>query len=134
MGRMRRYFQQTPVLPALLFGWLVFVLLITLLPDRLPIIHGLRMVIGGTRLSDAIGHAGLFGVFTALCYAALSVKLSPRRALLVALAIALALATATELGQSFTVDRDTSLSDFLANWLGAFMMATGLSMFHLPRK
>ncbi|MBI5666826.1 MAG: VanZ family protein [Chloroflexi bacterium] len=104
--------------------WALFVLTLTTQTDRVPVVHLMIALIGRTELGATIGHAALFGLLTAIAYAAL--RLPRRNALLLAMGLALALGTATEFYQQVVAGRTASLADLLANWLGVFVVAFGV--------
>lgn len=106
--------------------WALFVLTLTTQTDRVPVVHVMIALIGRTELGATVGHASLFGLLTAIAYAALALRLPPRHALLLAMGLALALGTATEFYQHAVDGRTASLSDLLANWLGVFVVAFGV--------
>ncbi len=118
----------------LLLVWAVFALILTTQSDHVPLVHLMTSTIGSTDFGDSIGHAGLFGMLAGVTYFALSIRLTPRRALLMAMSLALAVGTSTEFYQLFVADRATSLSDLLANWLGVFIVGFAISFASLsPR-
>ena len=69
--------------------WGVFALILTTQSDRVPLVHLMTTTIGSTEAGDAFGHAGLFAMLCLLLYVALSWRLPPYRALLIAMTIAL---------------------------------------------
>lgn len=101
--------------------WALFVVTLTTQTDSVPVVHLMVALIGRTELGATIGHASLFGLLTVIGYAALSLKLPHRYALLLAMGLALTLGTATEFYQQVVDGRSSSLSDLLANWLGVFV-------------
>ncbi len=103
--------------------WGVFALILTTQSDRVPLVHLMTTTIGSTEFGDAFGHAGLFATLCLLLVVALSWRLPPYRALIVAMTIALAAGTSTELYQFLVADRGPSLSDLMANYLGIFVVA-----------
>lgn len=109
--------------------WGLIVLALTTLPGESPLVQTLTWMIGGTEFSSVMGHTALFLLLTVLLYLALRQWVSPRRALLVAVLFALMFGTTTELFQWFVVGRDSTLTDLLANWLGAFV--AGFMIDHL---
>jgi hypothetical protein len=118
----------------ILLVWIVFALILTTQSDRVPLVHLMTSTIGSTDFGDSIGHAGLFGMLAGVAYLALSLHLTPRRALLLAMSLALVAGTSTELFQFLVADRATSLSDMLANWLGVFVVGFTISFVSLsPR-
>lgn len=110
-------------------AWGTLVLLLTTLPGDTRLIRTLSGLLGGTELSGAVGHMGLFLLLTALVWVALRQWLRARTALLVTMAFALLLGMSTELFQWFVAGRDASLADLLANWLGVFV--AGFAVDHL---
>lgn len=113
-------------------AWAFFVVFMTLAPNGTPLVVALRTFIGGTALSDAAGHAGLFALLSAGVYVAARRWLPWRLALVCAVTAALFLGTATELGQALAVNRTASLVDLLANWLGVFVVGTGVGLLPHP--
>jgi hypothetical protein len=111
----------------ILFIWAIFALILTTQSDRVPLVHLMTSTIGSTDFGDSVGHAGLFGMLVAVAYFALSLRLTPRRALLLAMSLALVAGTTTELFQLLVADRATSLSDMLSNWLGVFIVGFSIS-------
>ncbi len=113
-------------LPLLALIWVGLALLLTMQSAQTPLVHLMRLTIARTELGATIGHAGLFGVVMLLVYFGLRTVLSRRLALLLALAITLLLGTGTEFYQIVLSSRDASLTDLLANWLGAFVIGFAL--------
>ncbi len=101
--------------------WALFAITLTTQSDRIPVVHLMTTTIGSTEFGDVLGHAGLFGMFTAVAYFAFARWLPGLRALLLAMVLALFAGTTTELYQIVVADRSASLSDLLANWLGIFV-------------
>lgn len=112
--------------------WALFVVTLTTQTDSVPVVHVMIALIGRTELGATVGHASLFGLLTAVAYAALALRLPRRYALLLAMGLALTLGTATEFYQQVVAGRTASLADLLANWLGVFVVAF-LVLFWLAR-
>jgi hypothetical protein len=110
-----------------LLAWVALALALTMLPNSVPFVGRVSRVLASTALGGAIGHAGLFGGAALLLYLALRIRLSRAWALGLAMSIALCLSTGTEVYQIVLADRDASLVDFLANWLGVFVVGFGVS-------
>jgi VanZ family protein len=89
--------------------------------------------LGSTTLTATLGHGALFAILTAVSYMALTGFLPRLYALLAAITLALTAGTLTELSQILLVDRDASLSDLLANWLGVFVVAFSIAFVRLYR-
>ena len=102
--------------------WVFFALVLTTQTDHVPVVHLMASTIGSTDLGDALGHAGLFGMLAGVGYVTLATRLTPPRALLLAMIFALVVGTSTELFQIMVAGRSSSLSDMLANWLGVFVV------------
>ncbi|MCC7208486.1 MAG: VanZ family protein [Anaerolineae bacterium] len=104
----------------LTLGWAGLILLLTLLPgEKGSLVGRTSAFFGGTDLSDAIGHAVLFGVLSLLGFHAGRTVLPARPALLLTLAFALALGTLSEILQLYVPERGVTLFDMAANWIGA---------------
>ncbi len=114
-----------------LFFWLVAlawggcVMLLTLSPGYMPVVHHATLVFVGDT-AQALGHIGLFASLTLVLWAALRTWISAHLSLLLAMGIAIFLGTATELSQGYIPYRGATLVDLFANWLGAFF--TGFSI------
>lgn len=108
--------------PIILLLWGIFALGLTTQTDQVPVVGLMVSTIGSTEWGATVGHAGLFGALTAFGYVALKMRLSHRRALLLAMILVLLIATSTELFQTAVSGRSSSLSDLLANWLGIFIV------------
>jgi VanZ family protein len=115
----------------MMLAWGVIVLLLTTLPGSIPPVNVLSGLLGGTALTGLIGHLGLFALLTGLIWLALCQWFTTRQALMLAVMAALLLGTTTELFQWFIADRDSSLNDLLANWLGVFMSGFMVSVARL---
>lgn len=103
--------------------WSIFAVALTTQSHRVPLVGLMADTIGGTAGGAAFGHATLFGVMTAVLYLLLALWLPRRYALALALGAALLVGTGTEFFQILVADRDASLADLLANWLGVFVIA-----------
>lgn len=106
---------------SLLVVWAAVVLALTTMPDGVLPVRALTRLIGGTELATVAGHAGLFALLTLLLWLALRGWFGEHQASLLALVGALLAGTATELFQWFVDGRNATLTDLLANWLGAFV-------------
>jgi hypothetical protein len=113
--------------PIILLIWGLFALVLTTQTDQVPVVKLVGSTIGSTEVGATIGHAGLFGVLTLLCYLALAIFMQRHSALLLALVGVLLLATTTELFQTVVSGRSSSLSDLLANWLGIFIVSFAIA-------
>ncbi|MEP7293921.1 MAG: VanZ family protein [Chloroflexota bacterium] len=105
---------------------LAVVVALTTLPLSVNIIRVIRQIVviqGHPNANDALGHAFLYGTLMAVGYWALRRGLRFTPAFCGALATALLLGALTELSQQFTPGRTMTLSDLLANWLGAMSVA-----------
>lgn len=115
------------ILPTLiLLACAAAVVALTTLPASARLIRfATRIIIveGHSNLNDAIGHAALYALLTAVTYWALRTRLPYRWALPLALGGALIVGGATEFIQQFSPGRSMMLSDLLANWLGATTVA-----------
>jgi VanZ family protein len=109
--------------PIILLVWAVFALILTTQTDQIPVVALMVSTIGSSEIGATIGHAGLFGTLTLLCYLALGTLMRQHTALLLASAAVLIIATVTELFQAAVSGRSSSLSDLLANWLGVFIVS-----------
>lgn len=94
-----------------------------LLPGDGGLVHEASWLLGGSELSDALGHVGLFCFLKMGWYWALRPHRGIERALVLSAAIAFAIGTTTEAAQGFLPSRGMSLLDFFANWLGATLFA-----------
>lgn len=103
-------------------AWTILIGVLMLLPSDTQVVDRTSGTFGGTDLTDAVGHVVLFGILTALWYAAL---LARPAALIRAAALALGLGIVLETAQSVVPGRGFSLLDFGANVLGpALSVAT----------
>jgi VanZ family protein len=103
-------------------GWTALVCVLMLLPGEDSAAKDTSDLFGGTDLTDAIGHALLFGMLAGLLFRAWSQHLPARRALGWALGVTLLLGTGLEVTQSWIPERGAALLDFGANWLGALLI------------
>ncbi len=117
---MKRYLNHIPIRTLMLLVWGALALSLTMLPKSVPLVGRLSRSLGSTPIGAALGHAGLFGGLLVMLYLALRLRLSHAFALLLALGVVLFISTGTELFQAPLADRDASLVDMLANWLGVF--------------
>jgi VanZ family protein len=101
--------------------WGLFVLLLTTLPAHVPLVSVLSELIGGTEPASMVGHVGLFAILTLLTCGAMMQWFSPRYAVPIAMMGVLLLGTTTEFFQWFVLDRNSTMGDLFANWLGVFM-------------
>jgi hypothetical protein len=113
--------------------WAAFVLVLTTQSGHVPIVGSIIALLGSTTLTATIGHGALFAILTGLSYVAWTGFIPRLPALLAAIALALTAGTLMELSQILLVDRDASLSDLLANWLGVFVAAFGIAFVRLYR-
>jgi VanZ family protein len=90
----------------------------TTLPGYTPLVNGASRLLGGTDMTDALGHVVLQCLFTAAWFWALSLYLSKKAALLSAISIAIAFGTLTEFAQRYVPERGSTLLDLGANWSG----------------
>lgn len=116
--------QSAPARWSLAIGWTLLLTLLLLQPEAEPLIDlGLP---GGQSLWREILFSALhllaFALTCVLWFWTLRSVLPPRKSLLVAATIALALGMITEGLQSLTLDRHTSVIDFLAN-IGGVLIA-----------
>jgi VanZ family protein len=109
------------------------VLVLTTQSGRVPFVGSIIALLGSTTITATLGHGALFAILTGVSYVVLTGFLPRLPALLAAIALALAAGTLTELSQILLVDRDASLSDLLANWLGVFVAAFGIAFVRLYR-
>ncbi len=100
--------------------WTTLILLLLLTPGVLT----LQTFLGD--LTDKAGHAGMFGVLTVLWFWLLLCYRSWQRALLLAFGLALVIGGGTEFAQRFVPGRESIIWDFVANGLGASLMALAL--------
>jgi VanZ family protein len=107
--------------------WGLFVLLLTTLPGKIPLVSVLTEFIGGTEESALLGHVGLFAMLTLLTWRALINWFAAHHALFIAVVGALLLGTGTEFFQWFVSDRTSTLYDLFANWLGVFAVGFAIS-------
>jgi VanZ family protein len=122
---MRRYLN---IRALMLVVWGALALALTMLPNTVPFVGRVSRVIGGTSIGSAVGHAGLFGMLMLMLYLALRIRLSSVWSLLLAVIGTLLVSTGTEIFQVVLADRDASLVDMLANWLGIFAMGFFVSV------
>ncbi len=101
--------------------WGLFVLLLTTLPANVPLVKVLSDMIGNSESAGMVGHLGLFSILTLLTCGALIQWFSPRYAVPIAMMGVLLLGTTTEFFQWFVLDRNSTMADLFANWLGVFM-------------
>jgi hypothetical protein len=126
---MKNFTQVKLLRPLIVFVWGLFALILTTQTDQVPIVNLMVSTIGSTEVGATLGHAGLFGVLTAVGYLALTVRLPHRRALLLTMTLVLFIATSTELFQVQVTGRSSSLADLLANWLGVFIVSFVIAFF-----
>jgi VanZ family protein len=100
----------------------------------MPLIQLMRATIASTEVGATIGHVGLFAILTAVGCLGVARWLPGLHGLLVVMLLALLLSTATELYQLVLADRDASLADLLANWLGVFVVGFGIAARRLASK
>ena len=124
---MKRYLNQTSIRMLMLLVWGALALALTMLPNSVPLVGRVSRSLGGTAIGAAFGHAGLFGGVVLMLYLVLRLRLSQAWAVLLAVGAALVVSTGTEGYQVLLADRDASLSDLMANWLGVFVMGFGIS-------
>ncbi len=124
---MKTRFGSRPLRLVVLLAWGVLAIILTTQSDRVPLVHLMTSTIGSTELGDALGHSGLFGVFTFVLYMVFALKCRPEHAVLISMAIVLLLGGLTELGQFGVLHRAPSISDLLANSLGVFMIGFAIS-------
>jgi VanZ family protein len=117
-------------------GWFVAALFIsvlalvfTLLPATSPLVYRASQFLGGTELTDALGHVLLFSVLTSAWYATLREHVGNAKAPVITAGLVLALGVATELAQAGIVDRGASLLD-----LGADALGVSLAVFSIRRE
>jgi VanZ family protein len=103
---------------AVAFALSLLALALTTLPGNTPLVNGTSRFLGGTDITDALGHVGLQCLFTAAWFWALRLYLSKKAALGCAIGIALAFGTLTEFAQYFVPERGSTLLDLGANWIG----------------
>ena len=108
-------------------GLTVVMFAFTLLPGGTRIVANTSHFLGGSDLTDAVGHLGIFCALTLTWYYALRAYLIPSRALWLSVAIVLLLSTLAELGQQFVPERGANLLDLMANYLG---MAVAVGILH----
>jgi hypothetical protein len=130
---MKNFAQVRLLRPLIVFVWGLFALVLTTQTDQVPLVHLMVATIGSTEFGATLGHAGLFGILTAVAYLALTIRLPRRCALLLTVGLVLSLATVTELFQVQVTGRSSSLADLLANWLGVFIVSFVIAIF-LPKK
>lgn len=124
---MKNSFHWWALRPIILLIWGLFALVLTTQTDQIPVVALMVSTIGSTEIGATIGHAGLFGTLTLLCYLVLTTLMRRHTTLLLALAAMLITATVTELFQAVVSGRSSSLSDLLANWLGVFIVSFGIA-------
>ena len=110
----------------LLLACLAFVVALTTLPISVGLVafvKNFKLIDGHPDASDAVGHAALYGLLTAVVYGALRRWLGFTPAFWIAVALGLALGLLTELSQQYTPGRAMMLSDLLGNWLGVMTVA-----------
>jgi len=96
---------------------LVAVLLMTL-PGNSGIVLASSRALGGTELTDAIGHVALFAVLTLVWYRAARTFVNDRVALSVVVIGVVILGITTELSQRLVPERGSNIVDLVANGLG----------------
>lgn len=114
--------------------WGVFAIYLTTQSAGNPLIDFMASTIGSTEAGDLIGHAGLFAVLTAVGYLALSLKLKPRQAIVIAMVVTLAIGIITEIAQGNAIGRTVSAADLLANWLGTFVVGFCVAYLAMKRE
>jgi hypothetical protein len=114
--------------------WGAFAVVLTTQSARMPLIQLMRATIASTEVGATIGHVGLFAILTAVGCLGVARWLPGLHGLLVVMLLALVLSTATELYQLVLADRDASLADLLANWLGVFVVGFGIAAWRLASK
>jgi len=119
---MKSLMNHIPIRLLTLLAWAGLALALTMLPNSVPFVGRVSRTLGGTAAGAAFGHAGLFGMLALMLYLALRMQLSQAWALLLAVVFSLLLATGTEFYQVLLADRDASLVDLLANYLGIFLV------------
>lgn len=102
-----------------------------LLPGDRGLAHEASWLLGGSDLTDAIGHVGLFCFLGLGWYWALRPQRSIGRSLVLSAAITFAIGTLTEAAQSLLPNRGMSLFDFLANGLGVALFAIPFTLLWL---
>ena len=116
----------TPLRIALALCWSALLTLLLLQGEADPVID-LGLPRGDNTLARELAFSTLhllaFGITSACWFWALSRAAKSRRALLAACAISLALGVATEILQSYTLDRHASWLDLAANIGGAMIAA-----------
>jgi len=102
--------------------WGLFVLLLTTLPAHVPLVKVLSDMIGNSESAGMVGHVGLFSILTLLTCGAMMQWFSPRYAVPIAMMGVFLLGTTTEFFQWFVLDRNSTMADLFANWLGVFIV------------
>jgi VanZ family protein len=101
------------------------VLYFMIAPSTAPGIAGLSRLFGGTELTDAVGHVGLFCLLTLMWFQVLRHKLSVSKSLISAIIIVGVMATCAEILQGFVPQRGSTGLDLLANWSGVALFVLG---------
>jgi len=89
-----------------------------LLPSSNVIVHDASLWLGGTEITDAVGHSGLFCFLAMGWYWALRRFRPVGASIALAFGFSIAIGTFTEAAQSLLPSRGMSLLDFAANWFG----------------
>ncbi len=110
---------QLPALRVLSFmAWIGLVLVFTLTPGDSALVEKTSVALGGSDYTDANGHVLLFSILTMLCFWALTLRFSPRSALILSAGLGLLIGTGTEFAQVFIPYRGAAWLDLGANWIG----------------
>nr|PZN50568.1 MAG: hypothetical protein DIU68_18095 [Chloroflexota bacterium] len=102
----------------LALGLTIAAVLFTTLPGNSGIVAGTSKALGGSDITDAIGHAVLFTALTVAWQRALTAYVGRRTAILIAVIAMLLFGAITEIAQAGIPERGASVLDLGANALG----------------
>jgi VanZ family protein len=105
------------------FAVTILVFYLMTAPDTSPGVSEASNLLGGTEITDSIGHVILFALLSAAWYIGFRYRWSPKRAFYQTVAVAILIGTATELFQGIVPHRGMALGDLLANWSGVLLFA-----------
>jgi hypothetical protein len=100
----------------------------TTLPGDTPLVTNTSKLLGGTDLTDAIGHTVLMGLLTTAWYGCALHFMRSKYAVGTAALIALTLGTSSELFQTLIPERGATFLDLAANWLGVLCFLLWLQL------
>ncbi|GAB5494417.1 MAG: hypothetical protein Phog2KO_46320 [Phototrophicaceae bacterium] len=130
---LRRSMTFTVISLGMLF-WLGLVLALTMLPGRGGLMRQIALFFGQSDLHGAIGHMALMASLVFVLFIGLVRIIPYKYALLLSVTAVFVIGTSTEIYQSGVYGRASTLTDLLANWVGAFSVGYMLSLWQKPRK